>query len=275
MKFYLLSLFTFFIVISNAQNSDFPKEIELVFDYLVNKEPPELFNGQPFQPRPIGYQIIDIDNDGITEVFLQTFPHYRQSPTITIYQIDSNKIVTRITEGFAPGHLIPLSEKEDYFDSHSTGTAVDMQLDSNKPDKFMKLAQSSLKFGMSVVLYKNFIHTDKREGNGIFIDLMYLNDYENENSCANFQFSQPEQIITGKINGFKSNFFIAKVNKELFCYKIDGFNGTSFVNKEIAIIKLPKKFKNLILENGFIKYQDKKGKSIELELKTVYNNVQK
>lgn len=268
--------FLFFILFSlalstNGQESDFPKEIDLVFDYWVNNEPPELFNEHPYQPRPIAWQIIDIDNDGKTEVFLQTFPHYRQSPTISIFQIDSNETVNRIIEGFAPGHLIELSAEDDYLDTHSTGTAIDMQLDSNEPEKFKKLAQSSLKFGMSVVLYNNFIHTDKRDGKGIFIDLMYLNDFSNENSCANFQFSQPDQIIAGKIKNVEDSFFIAKVNKELFCYKIKGFDNENFVNKEIIIMKLPKKYEQLILDNGFIKYKTKKGEIKELELKTVYN----
>jgi hypothetical protein len=252
---------------SNAQEANFPKEINLVFDYIVNNDFPELFNGQPFQPRPIAWQIIDIDNDGKTEVFLQTFPHYRQSPTISIFKIDNKDSVTRIIEGFAPGHLVKLSAEDDYFDTHSTGTAVDMQLDSNEPEKFKKLAQSSLNFGMSVVLYKNFIHMDKRDGKEIFIDLMYLNDFPNENSCAHFQFSQPEQIIAGKIKNMKALFFISKVNKELFCYKIKGFENGKFVDKEIFIMKLPKKYKQLILDDGFIKYKNKKGEIRELDIK--------
>lgn len=268
-----MKIFTFLILffctfLVNGQESNFPKEINLVFDYLVNTEPPELFNDNPYQPRPIAWQITDIDNDGKIEVFLQTFPHYRQSPTISIFQIDSNSNVTRIIEGFAPGHLIPLSAEGDYFDTHSTGTAIDMQLDSNDPDKFKKFAQSSLKFGMSTVLYKNFIHSDKRDGKGIFIDLMYLNDYSDENSCANFQFSQPEQIITGKIINQEESFFIAKVNKELFCYKIKGFVNDSFVDKEIVIMELPRKYEQLINENGIIKYKTKKGETKDLKLKS-------
>lgn len=251
---------------ANGQDNNFPKEINLVFDYLLNNDFPELFGDEPFQLRPIDWQIIDIDDDGIIEVFLQTFPHFRQSPSITVFQIDKNDSVTRIIEGFAPGHLIKISEEDDYFDPHTTGTAIDMQLDSNNPEKFKKLAESSLKFGMSTVLYKNFIHSDKREGKGIFIDLMYLNDYSTENSCVNFQFAKPDKIIAGKILNQDKKYFIAKVGNELYCYKINGFQDSRFINKEITIIYIPKDFKELKLENGVIKYLNKKEQLIDLEI---------
>ena len=214
----------------------------------------------------LSWQIIDIDDDGVTEVFLQTFPHFRQSPSITIFQIDKNDTVTRIIEGFAPGHLVKLSKKDDYFDPHSTGTAIDMQIDSKKPDAFRKLAESSLSFGMSVVLYKNFIHTDKREGKGIFLDLMYLDDYEKANSCARFQFEKPEKIIAGKIKDYDKKFFIAKVDKELFCYKINGFTDSRFIDKEIKIIDIPVDFVEFRIENELIRYLNKQGQVVDLQL---------
>ena len=259
-----LLILTSFLV--NGQDYNFPKEINLVFDYLLKKDYPELFGDQPFQFRPIDWQIIDIDDDGNTEVFLQTYPHYRQSPSITIFQIDKNDSVTRIVEGFAPGHLEKLSKDDDYFDSHTTGTAIDMQLESNDIDKFRKVGESSLNWGMSVVLYKNFIHSDKRQGKGIFIDLMYLDDYSSENSCENFQFSKPDKIIAGKISNQDKKYFIAKVGKELYCYKINGFRDLKFVDKEIKIIDIPKDFKELQLDNKTIKYLNKKGQLIDLEI---------
>lgn len=259
----ILILITFNVF---GQEYDFPKEINLVFDYMLKKDYPEVFNNQPYQFRPINWQIIDIDDDGVTEVFLQTFPHYRQSPTITIFQIDKNDSVSRITEGLAPGHLIKLSKKDDYFDPHTTGTAIDMQSNSNDPEKMRKLAESSLNWGMSVVLYKNFIHTDKREGKCIFLDLTHLNDFSNENSCANFQFSRPEQIIAGIIRNKDFKYFIARIDKELFCYKILGFDNQKFIKKQIEIIEIPKDLNQLIIDQGFIKYENKKGELIDLEI---------
>jgi hypothetical protein len=262
-------LVTFLILIiplvANSQENNFPKEINSVFNYLLKKDYPEKFGEQVFQLRPVRWQIIDIDDNGTTEVFLQTFPHYRQSPTISIFCIDKNDSVNRVIEGFAPGHLLPLSQDDDYLDTHSTGTAIDSKLDSNDPDKFKKLANASLQFGMSVVLYENFIHMDKREGSGVFIDLMYLKDFPDENSCKNFQFDFPDQIIAGKIENEDKKYFVAKCSDEFFCYKIIGFEDNKYINKEISIIKVPKDFTKLILDNGFIKYENKKGRIMNLD----------
>jgi hypothetical protein len=264
MKNILFVFCILFPTITKSQDQQLPKEIELVFDYLMKKEYPEVFGSANYSIRPIGWQIIDINDDGKTEIFLQTFPHYRQSPTITIFQIEKSDSVIRILEGFAPGHLIPLSKEDDYLDPHSTATAIDMQLNSGADIK--KFAESSLKFGMSVVLYKNFIHEDKRNGKGIFIDLTYLDDFSSENSCANFQFSTPDQIIAGSIKDHENKFFIARVRNELFCYEIIGFEGTSFINKKISIVKIPKDFKRLVLDAGLIKYENNKGKILSLEI---------
>jgi len=260
--FFVLSITTGY----SQNNSEFPKEIKLVFDYILEKDYPEVFKGEPFQIRPISWQIIDIDNDGITEVFLETFPHYRQSPTITIYQVYSNDSVSRIIEGLAPGHLIALSPEDDYFDSHTTGTAVDMTLGEYDYEKYIKLAESSFTFGMSTVLYKNFIHTDQREGKPVFLDLTYLNDYSNETSCANFQFSRPDFIIAGKVEGHESKFFIAKVEKELFCYKIKGIKSNGLLDKEVKVLKVPKDFKEFTFDKEIIKYKTKKNKIKNIEI---------
>ena len=67
-----------FQLAKSQSGPEIPKEIDAVFYYIINKDFPELFNDKPFQFRPIRWSIIDIDDDGTTEVFLQTFPHYRQ-----------------------------------------------------------------------------------------------------------------------------------------------------------------------------------------------------
>ena len=242
-----------------------PKEVTLVFDYLVNIENPEYFGETHLQPRPIRWSVIDIDDDGIIEVFLQTFPHFRQSPTITIFQIHKNDSVGRIVEGFAPGHLIPLSIEDDYYDSHTTGSAIDMSIDNNDQSKIRTVGETSLNWGMSVVLYKNFIHTDQREAGMIFIDLLYLNDYSSENTCENFQFSMPDEIAAGTVKNISNKCFIARVGEELFCYEISGFKESKFVNKEVTIMKLPNGFERLEIVEGRIMYVNNKGKLLELK----------
>lgn len=268
MRIILLIFIAFTIAFGTRAQStnDFPKEVNAVFDYMINKDFPELFNEKPFQFRPIRWVIIDIDNDGLTEVFLQTYPHYRQSPTITIYQVDKQDSVKRITEAFAPGHLIEVSPEHDYFDTHTTGTAVDMQLGSSDPEKLRVFAKSSLKFGMSPILFKNFIHTDKRDGNPTFLDLTYLDDYPTENSCANFQFSFPDNIVAGQIEGKEYKYLIAQVKDELYCYEIVGFDENGWVKKQITVIDLPKDFKEFQVVEEMVNYVSKKGKVKSLKL---------
>lgn len=249
---------------ANGQNQEFPREINLVFDYIIKRDFPELFNDQSYQFRPVNWQIVDIDDDGNVEVFLQTFPHYTQSPSITIFKINKNDSVTRIIEGFAPGHLIPLSAEDDYFSPHSTGTAIDAQIDPNEPENLLKFANASLKFGMSSVLYKNFIHTDKRKGK-TFLDLTYLSEYSAENSCKNFQFSRPDEIIAGKVKGKSNKFFVARIGSDLFCYEIKGFENDVYINKTVTIVKAPLDLIKLVIDNGYIKYYT--DKEILLDLK--------
>lgn len=242
-----------------------PRELELIFEYAQKNDYPEVFKNNPYQLRPVDWQIIDIDNDGVTEVFLQVYTHYRQSPTITIYQIDSIDTVTRITEGLAPGSLIPLNPEDDYLDSHTTGTAIDMQLDNLEMKKMRAFAKSSLKFGMSTVIYKNFLHTDKRDGKPIFLDLSHL-DYKNENNCENFQFSKPTSIVAGSVNEKKEKYFFALVSDEIYCYAIKGFTTDSWIDKELTIIKKPKNFKTFIIDNGQVKYLTLKNKKKNLKI---------
>lgn len=254
------------LTVLGQDNDQIPRELELIFKYVQKNDYPEVFNNNPYQLRPVDWQIIDIENDGVIEVFLQTFPHYRQSPTITIYQIDSRDTVTRITEGLAPGQLIPLIPEDDYIDPHTTGSAVDMMIDSPDIEKMRVLAKSSLKFGMSPVLYKNFIHTDKRDGKPTFLDLSYLN-YKDENSCENFQFSKPTAIVAGKIKDRKEKFFLALVDNEIYCYKIKGFTTDSWINKELNIIEKPIDFKSFVVIDGFVQYLTLKDEKKEFKIK--------
>lgn len=263
MKRHLLTsfLFLYSLIVTGQQN--FPREISLVFDYLLKEDYPELFKDKPYQFRPVSWQIVDIDDDGVIEVFLQTYPHYTQSPSITIFKIAKNDSVTRIIEGLAPGRLIALSDKDDYFSPHSTGTAIDVKIESSDPEKLLKFANASLKFGMSCVLYNNFIHSDKRKGK-TFLDLTHLNDFPSENSCAKFQFSRPDQIIAGKVKGSENKYFIARSGDELFCYEIIGFESNVFVKKTVSIIKTPPELIKLVIVDGFIKYITKNDEQLDL-----------
>lgn len=261
LKFYALRLSILLCLsslstVTHAQSKyNFPREIRLVFDYIIQHDYPELFNNKQFQFRPVAWAIHDMDDDGRSEVFLQTFPHYRQSPTITIYQIDEQDSVHRVTEGFAPGHLKAISKEEDYFDTHSTGTALDMELGAGDLGRLNAFARMSLIFGMSPVIFNNFVHTDKREGKPTFLDLSYLKDLDGESSCEHFQFAQPDAIVAGKIKGEKYKYFLAVVGDEMYCYQIRGFEKGGYIDKHVIVIQKPQDFKSFIVQDDIIKYE--------------------
>lgn len=166
-------------------------------------------------------------------MFLQTFPHYTQSPTITVFQIDASDSVSRFIEGFAPGPLVAYSKEDDYMTPHSTGTGIDAKVNSEKPDALTKFAEVSMKRGFSVVVYKTFIHMDKKKSK-TFIDLSDLSEFSADGSCAKFQFSKPEKIVAGKIKDNPGNFFIAKVGSELYCYQIQKLNYKGMIDNKIG-----------------------------------------
>jgi hypothetical protein len=248
-----------FIWLSASGQRIIPREINLVFNYWKHQDYPEKFNDKSFQVRPVDWQIIDIDDDGTLEVFLQTFPHYLESPTITIFQIAKNDSVTRILEGLVPGRLLPLAENRDYyFDPHTSGTALDSHVEKGDSLAHQKFAHALVGRGMSAIIYKNFIHADHRNG-VVFLDLRYLGAFDNLGTCENFQFAKPDEIIAGRVKGSFYKNFIARVDNELFCYEISGFDDKLFVKKKVRIIRTPADFEVLVNEKGLIKYRTKSG----------------
>ena len=77
---------------------------------------PELFGEAYYRVKVKAAQVVDLDGDGITEVIVGLTPHYRQSPTIIIFQLIDGQ-VHRVKEGLAPGPLQHVSGN--YIDSHT------------------------------------------------------------------------------------------------------------------------------------------------------------
>ena len=73
MKKLIISLLLIISINAYSQESNFPKEINLVFDFLLKIDYPELFGGNPYQFRPVSWQIIDIDDDGQPKFFFEHF----------------------------------------------------------------------------------------------------------------------------------------------------------------------------------------------------------
>ncbi len=246
---------------------DFPKEVDLVLNYLMKYDYPEVINGEHLHIRPVRWGIFDVDNDGFTEVFLQLLPYYLQSPTILVFKIIEGDSVIRITEALSPGRIVPVYDKKRFISTHSLGVAVDMQLADNGPEKLIALANASMKFGMSVTLFKNFIHTDKRDSKPYFVDVSYLQYFSKENSCTDLMIAIPESIITGKVKGRKNNVFLAYSAGEIFCYEILGIKENKFIEKKLTITPAPKLFAHFELDGDIIKYRNQMGNIQTLSLK--------
>ncbi|GAA6134941.1 hypothetical protein NBRC116188_17310 [Oceaniserpentilla sp. 4NH20-0058] len=216
-----------------------PEEIQLVQDYILNTEYPEVFNEEKYRISVSNFKIIDLDFDNQNDVVVSYKPHYTQSPTIVLFKIDENKKVTRVTEGFAPG---PLVQRGDYFlDPHSTDKAIDIQVKEEKKDSLIgAISLKSTKFTMAID-YPNFTHLDMREGFKSYINLTHVNEFVTESNCYQFEFSYIENMFVGYIEGEKKEPFISSIiGEKMYTYIIHNIDKEGFINKSIEVTNLKK-----------------------------------
>lgn len=227
----ILSIVSFYAFSNDASDPRF----KAVQKYLVGGEDyPELFNDKSYRIQVNGIAIGDLDADGEAEVVMMVKPHYRQSPTIIIFRVDSAMNVTRVIEGLAPGPVREISG--DYIDSHTLGLGVDYTAKAKNGEKLdsSSMVTALLQSFGNGVEYKNWFHADQRSGKKMYIDMKHI---ENENAgknCAEFEFSEVKSIRIEERNG-DGNFLIAYVGKNLYVYKIKNFLGNGLIEKEVAI----------------------------------------
>ncbi|TAE55020.1 MAG: hypothetical protein EAZ89_06115 [Bacteroidetes bacterium] len=248
--------------------SSLPKEIQQVVHYIRKQEYLELFgdSSHAYQFRPRGWEITDIDNDGITEVFFLIYPHFAQTAPIQIYQIQKNGTVTRVKESLAPGN--PVARTDEYLDSHNGGYAADLTIE--KPDKETnrKLAEMSMKFGTTVLEFPNFFHTDDRMDNGGgYIDLSYSNYSYANPSCENIQLAKPLGMASGELKAKSGKYLAVAVDTEIWIYKIKRIDEMGFLDKELTIIPLPKGFFGFKSGEKTLSYLNNKGAILPVEVK--------
>jgi len=223
-----------------------PVEIQKVQKFILNEGYPEVFKEQRYRVSIENIQVIDLDFDGLNEVVVQYAPHYAQSPTIVIYQISKDGVVTRVNEGLAPG---PLVKRGDYYlDSHANGEGVDFTL-GKKPlsaEKRKEVAKSVVaksKFGM-IVQYENFFHADNRQAEKSYIDMSHVAPFSDELKCAGFEFAKIDSLLVGHVeskdNGQQVGFIAAAIGEETYFYKIFGIDDGGFLNKELTVIDTTK-----------------------------------
>jgi hypothetical protein len=221
-----------------AQEQKFPPRFQAVVDYLMNDEYPELFGDNPYVMRPTGFDIGDLDSDGVDEVVVSFYPHFRQSPTIMIFKVDNEMKVTRITEGLAPGKLVPVTDE--YFDSHATGYGIDLTTDEaiNDPKKREDLIKIMIENMGNVVAYKNFIHSDGRKGNGTYIDMMHIENPPKDKTCESFEFPRVEHVQIGSRTGDPTPVIMALAGDEVYFYKIKAIRPDGLLDKTIDVVPM-------------------------------------
>ncbi len=215
-----------------------PIEIQKVRDYMLNEEYPELFGDDAYGIAVNDMQMIDFGDDGLSEVVVLFSPHYLQSPTIVIYQIQENGSVKRFREGLAPG---PLVKRGEYFlDSHTLGLAVDFSVNAKPSSKeesknFISKAANDNGFGM-VVQYRDFFHADSRSGNGSYIDMTHLEPFSHSKTCAEFEFSKVSMMKVGhRKDNKKTGFIAAVVGRQIYLYEILSIDKDGYLEKELTI----------------------------------------
>lgn len=238
---------------------DLPPEVEAVREHILKKDYPELFKDQPYRTRIDDVLITDLDLDGQTEVVVQFWPHYRQSPSIIIYRFSKTLEVTRVKEGLAPGPLRPISG--DYLDSHSLGMAVDFQFEGMQNDAAKRKALMNVAFSnfTNLVEYRTFFHVDARTGAGTYVDMSQIDIPGKAASCGHFEFSRVLQIAVGGVKSDRErNYLAAWVGKEIYVYLIKGFTEDGFLKKQLWILKTPKGFNGFAPGKG-LAYASKSG----------------
>ncbi len=95
MRYRLLLLIILFVLFPglvpaekrSEKNQALPPGLEAVQKYIMEEDYPELFAGRPYRVRFRDVVIADLDGDKSNEVIALLDPHYRQSPTMIIYQV--------------------------------------------------------------------------------------------------------------------------------------------------------------------------------------------
>lgn len=245
-----LSILLSLPAVSYADAQQNAEDFAAVTNFMLSKDYPELFSDKSYHIKIEDMLVADVLNDGTHDVVIHVTPNYRQSATILIYAIAKDRSVTRVTEGLAPGPLVPITG--DFLDSHTLGEAVDMTAGAKQHDPVARQAviSSGLKNMGGLVAYKNFFHADGRHGPSWFIDMSDIDSPIEGDDCSKFEFSTVGSVAAGRIDGAgDQNYLVVQVGKQLYVYLLTGLKDKTFLNKKVWIEPIPQDFSKFVAGN--------------------------
>lgn len=243
--------------VTPVEAGDADQAIARVTEYVLNENYPELFDNKPYRIKVEHIFASDIDNDGSKEVVMHTIPHFRQSPTIMFFEVAESQ-VRQVAEGLAPGPLQPVSGQ--FLDSHTLGQGVDFSVEDQTPEKIGKIVPVARQRFGGVVAYDDFLHVDGRAGKNVFVDMRGMDVPADADSCADFEFSLPEFVTSGRFQPDGDVHLLAIVEGNAYFYRIRNFLADGRIDKAVTIRPLPDDFHEMSsLPDEVFRYRDVDG----------------
>lgn len=274
MKFKLLVLiFLFYFcsfrcslnIFSKKEEDETVKNLSLVMKYFMEVEYPELFDDNPYKIQFLDIQFDDVDSNGVQDIFILTYPHYHQSPPITIFQKVNSDSIYRVLESLSPGKLEPFSG--DYLDCHTIGFGVDLKNQDTSIVSNEVFIGAALQTEMNIVRYKKFYHMDKREGFGTYVDMSHQTEYLDKDNCSEFQFPKVDRILLGKVKGCLGKCLCAFTKNDITIYENISIRDGKYIDKKIHIIPIPDDIDDILLnDSGIVSLHKNTGNIIELNI---------
>lgn len=234
--------------------------IRFVVEYLQEKEPLEAYRKKAPSARIRAAEAIDLDGDGVQEVFLLLDPYYSQTPTVFGYQVTSSGEVTRLLEAFAPGPLIPRAPA--VRKTHLERTSADMKWPSSTRSERELLVRNTVWIRSHVLEFHDYLHTDHASDDGYYVDLTSYPLVSGSDSlnCSTYQFSRGDALYSGHNQKTGSPTLIARVGSKLYGYTCEGIVDRWFINRQTVTAPVPEDFKAFIHQSdGGLWYQSLTG----------------
>jgi len=232
----------------------------------AEREPVEAIGGRPGHVSIREIRLLDVNGDGYPEAFVSIEPKFRQTPTILVYSFDA-KGPHRLLEALVPGNLVPISGR--FEDPHSYRVAIDMHMQRSGTGSTAKMVEAAISSQLSLVEYKDFMHSDMRQG---FISYVDLSDRRVPNpqelSCQDFEFELVESLATGTLDGDPVAKYVAAMTEgAISIYRITGIRKNGMLDKRVVILTRPADSEGLATDSaGVIRVRMRDGTTATLAL---------